>query len=149
MAEVGIFVGTVYGNALLVAEEAQAILSNQGHKVTVFEDPELSDWQHYRNHYALVVTSTTGQGDLPDSIVPLYQAIKDQVGFQPELHYGLIALGDSSYPQFCGGGKLFDALLQEQGARRVGEVLTIDAGEDPEPETVSNPWVEQWGTLLK
>ncbi|MBJ3813805.1 flavodoxin [Shimwellia pseudoproteus] len=149
MAEVGIFVGTVYGNALLVAEEAQAILSEQGHQAVVFEDPELADWQHYRQHYALVVTSTTGQGDLPDSIVPLFQAIKDKLGYQPELHYGLVALGDSSYPQFCGGGKQFDALLQEQGAQRVGEVLTIDAGEHPEPETVANPWVEHWGTLLK
>jgi flavodoxin len=39
MAEVGIFVGTMYGNSLLVAEEAQAILSGLGHKAKVFEDP--------------------------------------------------------------------------------------------------------------
>ena len=42
MAEIGIFVGTMYGNSLLVAEEAEAILTAQGHKATVFEDPELS-----------------------------------------------------------------------------------------------------------
>jgi hypothetical protein len=24
----------------------------------------------------------------------------------------------------------------------------IDASEDPEPESVSNPWVEQWASLL-
>jgi flavodoxin len=45
MAEVGIFVGTMYGNALLVAEEAEAILAGMGHKATVYEDPELADWQ--------------------------------------------------------------------------------------------------------
>ena len=39
MAEVGIFVGTRYGNSLLVAEEAEAILSVQGHKASVYEDP--------------------------------------------------------------------------------------------------------------
>ncbi|WP_058913527.1 flavodoxin [Entomohabitans teleogrylli] len=149
MAEVGIFVGTIYGNALLVAEEAEAILSAQGHKVKVFEDPVLADWQYYRNHYALVVTSTTGQGDLPDSIAPLFHDIKEQVGYQPELHYGLIALGDSTYTHFCGAGKQFDALLQEQGAQRVGDVLTIDASEEPEPEAVSNPWVESWGARLQ
>ena len=43
MAEVGIFVGTMYGNSLLVAEEAEAILPSQGHKTTVYEDPELTD----------------------------------------------------------------------------------------------------------
>lgn len=148
MAEVGIFVGTVYGNALLVAEEAQTILGEQGHQAVIFEDPTLADWQRYQQHIVLVVTSTTGQGDLPDSIVPLFQALKDDVGYQPTLRYGLIALGDSTYPQFCGGGKLFDALLQEQGAQRIGEVLTIDASEHPEPETQSSPWVEQWAALL-
>ena len=104
MAEVGIFVGTMYGNSLLVAEEAEAILASQGHKATVYEDPELADWEKYQDKYILVVTSTTGQGDLPDSIVPLFQ--------------------------------------------RIGEMLLIDAGEHPEPESESNPWVEHWATLL-
>jgi hypothetical protein len=27
-------------------------------------------------------------------------------------------------------------------------MLLIDASENPEPETESNPWVEHWGTLL-
>ncbi|KKZ16028.1 MULTISPECIES: flavodoxin [Serratia] len=149
MAQVGIFVGTVYGNSLLVAEEAQNILSEQGHEVKLFEEGTLEAWQFYRQHYALVITSTTGQGDLPDSIAPLFHAIRDQVGYQPELRYGLIALGDSSYDHFCGAGRTFDALLQEQGATRVGEVLEIDAMEQPEPEVVACPWVEQWGTLLQ
>ncbi|SPX54834.1 flavoprotein YqcA [Klebsiella pneumoniae] len=86
MAEVGIFVGTMYGNSLLVAEEAEAILSGLGHKATVYEDPQVNDWESYTGKYVLVVTSTTGQGDLPDSIVPLYEGIKDM--YQPHLRYG-------------------------------------------------------------
>ena len=58
MAEIGIFVGTMYGNSLLVAEEAEAILTAQGHKATVFEDPELSDWLPYQDKYVLVVRAT-------------------------------------------------------------------------------------------
>ena len=146
MAEVGMFVGTMYGNSLLVAEEAQTVLGGMGHQATVFEDPSIADWESYTGKYVLVVTSTTGQGDLPDSIVPLYEGIKDM--YQPHLRYGIIALGDSTYANFCGGGKTFDALLQEQGARRIGEMLTIDASENPEPESVSNPWVEAWAKLL-
>lgn len=110
------------------------------------EDPQVNDWESYTGKYVLVVTSTTGQGDLPDSIVPLYEGIKDM--YQPHLRYGIIALGDSTYANFCGGGLKFDQLLQEQGAKRIGEMLKIDASEDPEPESVSNPWVEQWATLL-
>ncbi|MBD8454930.1 flavodoxin [Serratia rubidaea] len=149
MAQVGIFVGTVYGNALLVAEEAETILVEQGHEVKLFEEGTLEEWQAYRQHYALVVTSTTGQGDLPDSIAPLFAAIRERVGYQPELRYGVIALGDSSYDNFCGAGRAFDALLQEQGATRVGDMLEIDAMEQPEPEVASCPWVEQWAALLK
>ncbi|XTZ37588.1 flavodoxin [Salmonella enterica] len=149
MADIGIFVGTMYGNSLLVAEEAQEILSSLGHNATVYEDPTAADWQSNTGGYALVVTSTTGQGDLPDSIVPLFHHLRDNVGYQPDLRYGMIALGDSSYTNFCGGGKMFDALLQEQGAQRIGEMLLIDAGENPEPESVANPWVEHWATLLK
>ncbi|MDR9892173.1 flavodoxin [Pseudenterobacter timonensis] len=148
MAEVGIFVGTMYGNSLLVAEEAETILKGQGHHATVYEDPELADWVKYQGQYVLVVTSTTGQGDLPENIVPLFEAMKEKLGYQPETRYGIIALGDSTYASFCGGGKRFDALLQEQHARRVGEMLLIDASEHPEPESESNPWVEQWATLL-
>ncbi|OON39595.1 flavodoxin [Izhakiella australiensis] len=148
MAEIGIFVGTVYGNALLVAEEAQTLLQETGHQATLFEDPELADWQNYQDKVVLIITSTTGQGDLPDSIAPLFQGIKDKLGHQPQLRYGVIALGDSSYDHFCGGGKQFDALLQEQGAQRLGEVLTIDAAEYPEAEEVSQPWVESWSAAL-
>ncbi|HKS32879.1 MAG TPA: flavodoxin [Enterobacteriaceae bacterium] len=148
MAEIGIFVGTMYGNALLVAEEAAAILEGEGHQTQIFEDPTPEDWLPFQEKIALVVTSTTGQGDLPESIVPLFEGIKERLGYQPNLRYGVIALGDSTYSHYCGGGLKFDALLQEQGAQRVGEVLTIDASEHPEPESQSNPWVEHWATLL-
>ena len=77
MAEVGIFVGTVYGNALLVAEEAETVLKSQGHEVKLFEEGTLEAWQYYRHHFVLVVTSTTGQGDLPDSIAPLFAAVQE------------------------------------------------------------------------
>ncbi|WP_034916648.1 flavodoxin [Erwinia sp. 9145] len=149
MAQVGIFVGTMYGNALLVAEEAEPLLADRGHQVKIFEDPTLDDWQRYAQHVALVVTSTTGQGELPDSIAPLFRDIHDKLGHQPTLRYGVIALGDSSYDHFCGGGKKFDALLQEHGATRLGDVLTVDAAENPEPEEVTSPWIEAWATLLE
>ncbi len=148
MAEVGIFVGTVYGNALLVAEEAEPLLVAAGHQVKIFEDPTLDDWKRYEKQVALVITSTTGQGDLPDSIAPLFRAIKDSLGYQPALRYGVIALGDSSYDDFCGAGKKFAELLQDQSAVRVGDVLMVDAAENPEPEELTSPWVAQWAKLI-
>ena len=146
MANIGMFVGTINGNALLVAEEAQPELQTLGHEVKVFEDGTLEDWQKYSQDVVLVITSTTGQGDLPDNIRALFASLQDQ--YQPTLRYGVIALGDSSYDNFCGGGKHFDALLQEQGAQRVGDLLEVDAIENPEPEEVTTPWVKQWAAQL-
>lgn len=148
MAQVGIFVGTVYGNSLLVAEEAQNILSEQGHEVKLFEEGTLEAWQYYRQHYALVITSTTGQGDLPDNIRELFTGLRDDIGYQPSLRYGIIALGDSSYDNFAGGGRQFNELLQEQHAQRIGEMLVIDGADVAAPEEFAQPWLTAWAALV-
>lgn len=148
MTEIGIFVGTVYGNAMLVAEEAASALKLLGHDAKVFQEGSIEDWQHYQNGTVLIVTATTGQGELPHDIEPLYQDLKNSTDDQSALRYGLIALGDRNYDNFCGGGVLFDALLQDKGATRIGDVLKIDASEYPEPELVSSRWVEHWISLI-
>ncbi|MGL5237956.1 MAG: flavodoxin, partial [Plesiomonas shigelloides] len=43
MARVGIFVGTVYGNAQLVADEAERILRTAGHDANIYEEGSLED----------------------------------------------------------------------------------------------------------
>lgn len=148
MANIGIYVGTVYGNALLVAELAEPLLATAGHQVQIFEEPELSQWLDESINIRLIITSTTGQGEVPESIAGLFFAIKDNLGYQPAVRYGVIALGDSSYENYCAAGLSFDALLQEHQAQRIGDVLLIDAGEHPEPEEVALPWIEQWAGLL-
>ena len=148
MATIGIYVGTVYGNALLVAEQAEPLLAAAGHQVQIFEEPELSQWLDESINVRLIITSTTGQGEVPESIAGLFFAMKEQLGYQPSIRYGVIALGDSSYENYCAAGLSFDELLQEHQARRIGDVLLIDAGEHPEPEEVALPWIQQWASLL-
>ncbi len=143
---IGIFVGTVYDNALAVAEEAQRILLEHKYQANIYEEGTLADWQKYST--VLVISSTTGQGDLPDTIAPLFYELRDNVGYQPNLHYGLIALGDSSYDNFCGAGMQFEALLQEHQAKRIGEILKIDSMDIAEPEVFAINWLENWATLL-
>ncbi|WP_099074414.1 flavodoxin [Proteus alimentorum] len=146
MTKIGIFVGTVYGNALAVAEEAQRILLEHNHQANIYEEGILADWEKYST--VLVITSSTGQGDLPDTIAPLFHQLRDNVGYQPNLSYGLIALGDSSYDFFCGAGMKFDELLQEHQAKRIGEILKIDGMDVAEPEVFAIDWLESWVNLL-
>lgn len=143
MANIGIFVGTVYGNAQFIAEEAIPLLSAKGHQVYLYDQPTWHQWSDSKLETHLIITSTTGQGDLPENIRPLYYDMESKGGYQPTVRYALIALGDSSYPDFCQAGKIFDTLLQSQQAQRILDVLWIDGSEVAEPECVARPWIQQ------
>jgi len=61
------------------------------------------------------------------------------------VRYGVIGLGDRTYAQtFCFGGRRFDALLRELGARRIGEPLLHDASAGTVPEDVAIEWARGW-----
>lgn len=62
MAQIGIFVGTVYGNALLTAEEVESVLTEQGHQVTLFEDGGLEQWQAYAERVILIIPPPPDKG---------------------------------------------------------------------------------------
>ncbi|MCD8513105.1 MAG: flavodoxin domain-containing protein [Nitrincola sp.] len=93
-------------------------------------------------------TSTTGQGEIPDNIYPLVNELRDTFPLMPERHYGVIALGDSSYETFADAGKQVDELLQELQAKRLGEVLFIDACETADPEGTAVEWMRDWMKAL-
>ena len=111
----------------------------------------LADLQAFGPEALLGVTSTTGMGELPDNLQPLYSAIRDQL---PAAWRGLpgavIALGDASYGDtFCGGGEQLRELFGELGVREVQDMLRIDASESVTPETDAEPWLEQLIATLK
>ncbi len=151
MVKVGIFVGTVYGAAQGLAQEFATVLQNEGHQTEVFDNPQFDDFTAYQNDIALVVTSTTGQGELPDDIVPLFEALRSQFPMLTSMHYAIAALGDSSYGEhrFCGGGRQFDELLLELTATPIHRRLDIDACETFEPEEAGLPWINELIDKLK
>ncbi len=145
MAVIALAVGTVYGASEFVAEQVADALKQAGHEVHWIESDSASAISEQEEMPLLVITSTTGSGDLPDNILPLFLDLKNQAPYLPQLHYGVIALGDSSYGEtFCGGGRQFDELLAELGARRVGTRLQIDATETMEPEQAALAWLPHW-----
>lgn len=144
MANIKILVGTVYGNALDVAEMCSEHLQKCGHEVSLLRQPEFEQVVTDDVEVLLVCTSTTGQGEIPDSLLMLYCQLRDRLPRLPNVKYGLIALGDSSYDTFVEAGKLVDSLFQELQMQRLGEALVIDACETREPRDETQPWLDNW-----
>jgi len=76
------------------------------------------DWSKETN--LLVVTSTYGDGDMPDNAQAFWDWLKtDAPGSLAHLKFSVLALGDTNYEQFCAAGKKIDARLELLGAQRI------------------------------
>jgi len=151
LMKVAILSGSVYGTAEEVARHAQSLLKAAGFETFYNSRASLADLQAFGPDALLAVTSTTGMGELPDNLQPLYSTLRDQL---PAAWRGLpgavIALGDASYGDtFCGGGEQMRELFGELGVREVQDMLRIDASESVTPETDAEPWLEQLIAILK
>ncbi len=146
MSDIVILVGTVTGNAELVAEEMQYVLQDEnGLEVEVRNMDSLEASSLEEGPTYIVCTSTYGVGDLPDNAQDFYD---DVVAQEPDLSwmkYAVYSLGDSVYnTTFCFGGKHFDDLFTKLGAKRIGDVARHDASEDGLAEDCGADWVRAW-----
>jgi len=141
-----ILVGTMTGTAESVAQTLELVLDDGDTNVTVRPMDGLDAASAFADgKLFLICTSTYGQGDVPDNAKHLYASLQAARPDLAEIHYGVIALGDRTYMDtFCNGGKRFDAILAELGARRVGDVLCHDASAGTMPEEVAEAWIGDW-----
>lgn len=149
MAQILIVVGTESGNARMCADHLQDNLPAFGHEVQVVEEAEAGSVCFDGRDALLVCTSTHGDGELPDNLIPLAERLRGEKPDLSHLRYGVIALGDQTYQEtFCRAGKQMDALFAACGARKVGERLEIDACTQPLPDEEALNWAQEWVTLL-
>ncbi len=70
--------------------------------------------------HVLIVASTFGDGEPPDSAKGFWESLAADVMPRLEgLRFSVCALGDTNYPKFCQFGKDLDARLEALGAERV------------------------------
>jgi MioC protein len=144
--KVAIVSGSVYGSAEEVARHAGKILRDAGHDVLQDSRVTFEALQGFAPQALLFVTSTTGMGELPDNIQPLYSQIRDTLpATWRGLPGGVIGLGDASYGDtFCAGGEQVRELFAELGVVEVQEMLRLDASESVTPEADAEPWLARF-----
>ncbi|TWI58420.1 MioC protein [Pseudomonas duriflava] len=140
---VAILCGTVYGTAEEVAHHVQDRLRAEGHVVWLDPRGTLDALMSFDPEILLAVSSTTGMGELPDNIQPLYYALRDRLPDWRGRLGAVLGLGDSSYGDtYCGGGMHFQELFTELGLQILLPMLRLDASETVTPDTDADPWLD-------
>jgi len=143
--ELTILVGTMTGTAQLVAQELELTLDDENTQVQTRLMDGLDQTVFDNGGLFLICTSTYGQGDVPDNAKTLYSALQSARPDLSRVYYGVIALGDMTYAEtYCNGGRRFDAILTELGAKRIGEPMLHNASAGTLPEEVALEWAASW-----
>lgn len=118
------------GFAQQIAQQTAQSLRSAGQAVQVASFAELSSDDLANVERALFIVSTTGEGDAPDPAARFVRAVLDCDTPLPKLRYGLLALGDREYDNFCAFGHRVDRWLKHQGAQTLFDVIEVDDGDD-------------------
>ncbi|MDP6869309.1 MAG: flavodoxin domain-containing protein [Candidatus Poseidoniaceae archaeon] len=129
---IAIFFGSQTGNAAELAEKTAKLAVAYGLNPTVL-DMDGYDPANFNIHKrVLIITSTWGEGEMPDNAEELWNAT---CGSNPALagvHFSVCAIGDTSYDEFCKAGLDWDEKFAALGATRVHEIKLCDVDYEPE-----------------
>ncbi|PIE43707.1 MAG: sulfite reductase subunit alpha [Gammaproteobacteria bacterium] len=142
--------GSQTGNAESMAELAAEQAKELG-MVPVVVDMDDADIQQLAQvERLLVVTSTYGEGEMPDNAQALWDAVSaDDAPSFANTYFSVLALGDTAYDGFCVAGKMWDTRLAELGGQRIAERIDCDVDfEEPAREWMDKalPEIAQKGT---
>ncbi|MBE3670616.1 sulfite reductase [NADPH] flavoprotein, alpha-component [Vibrio navarrensis] len=119
------------GNAKGVAEALEHEAQAAGIAVQLFDASDYKGKDLAKETHVIFVASTNGEGEAPDNALELHEFLQSKKAPKlPNLQYGVIGLGDSSYEFFCQTGKDFDAFLEKLGAKRFIERVDCDVDYD-------------------
>lgn len=134
--------GSQTGNAKRVAEQLAERAGAEGIEVRLLRADAypLHELKTERLLYVVISTHSTGdEVEPPDDSRTFIEHLESRRAPKlPELQFAVLALGDTSYPDFCGIGRRLDNRLAELGGTRL-----FDRGDaDVDVDSVAGPWSE-------
>ncbi len=121
-----ILYGSESGNAENLAAKAGKLAKARGFKPVVKDmlatKPE--DLVSVKN--LMVVVSTWGEGDPPERAVEFFKQIKADSAPKQSANFAVLALGDTSYVNFCQAGKDIDTRFDKLGGKRIFDRTDCD-----------------------
>ncbi|WP_159573855.1 sulfite reductase subunit alpha [Curtobacterium sp. 18060] len=124
---IDVLFGTQTGNAEFLADELVAGAKARGLGGRAAALDAVTPEQLAGMTHVLVVTSTYGEGEMPDNAGLFWEAVQASTVPRLEgLQYAVLGLGDTSYDEFCQAGKLLDTRFEQLGATRVHDRVDCD-----------------------
>lgn len=133
--------GTETGNAEMVADDIVDALSADV-SIESFDMSKCSIADLSADVFYFIVCSTYGDGELPQSAQPFFDALNSQRPDLSGLRFAVFGLGDSFYETFNRGSEIIAQTLTELGAEQVGERGMHDASAGQLPGDIAMPWAK-------
>jgi sulfite reductase (NADPH) flavoprotein alpha-component len=126
-ARLTILYGSQTGNGRALARQLEAAAARKGIAAELVSMADYPAARLKRERLLAVVVSTHGEGEPPDDAMELHRFISGRrLPALESLGYWVLALGDSSYENFCQAGRDFDRQLAAAGARRMAPLVECD-----------------------
>jgi len=138
-----ILYATESGNSEKLANDAAKAARKLGLKPSVVDMANLELATLTKAKNLIVIAATWGEGEPPARATRVYNELMNDAA--PKLDgvkFGVLALGDTAYSDFCGIGKKIDERLAVLGARRVADRVDCDL----DFESSASDWI---GKTLK
>ncbi|MFQ5547930.1 MAG: assimilatory sulfite reductase (NADPH) flavoprotein subunit [Woeseia sp.] len=126
-----ILYGSQTGNGRALAEQLRQDAASRGLAVSLSSLADYRPANIKREKLLSLIVSTHGEGEPPDDAELFHEYLfSSKAPELAKLKYSVLALGDSSYVNFCQTGRELDARLSELGASRFVPTVECDLDYD-------------------